>query len=224
MTYVLLFAGGLAGSLHCVGMCGVFPLALAGPDGRSSVWRQVLYNLGRLNTLVFLGAVSGAAGAVFVASGPLPVLERILAIVAGAFMILVGLETLGLLVQVTARGAAWTRAVLGQVLGGVIRSRSWAAPLALGVFNAFLPCQLIYAFAAKAASTASVSEGMLTMLCFGLGTVPAMLALGLGRALGGPAVRGRLATAAGLLVVAFGVVTLLRGLHVAVPGVHEHLP
>ena len=30
MTWVVPFLGGLAGSLHCIGMCGGFPLALAG--------------------------------------------------------------------------------------------------------------------------------------------------------------------------------------------------
>ena len=86
-----------------------------------------------------------------------------------------------------------------------------AAPLALGVFNAFLPCQLIYAFAARAASTASIAEGMLTMLAFGLGTVPAMLALGCTPRLVGPTTRARLARASGVLVVAFGLLTALRG-------------
>ena len=61
----------------------------------------------------------------------------------------VGLEMLGVLAQVTSRGAAFAQATVGRLLSGVIRSPPLAAPLALGVFNAFLPCQLIYAFAAR---------------------------------------------------------------------------
>jgi sulfite exporter TauE/SafE len=213
------FAGGIAGSLHCVGMCGGFPVALAGSS--TAKWtRQVLYNLGRLNTLVFIGAVSGAAGAAVVAAGPVRQFERALALVAGSFMIVVGLEVLGVLAQFTARGAALAQATVGRMLAGVMRSRSPAAPLALGVFNAFLPCQLIYAFAARAASTASVTEGMLTMLCFGLGTVPAMLAVGAAGALARPAVRARLSLLAGALIVAFGAITLLRGFEVVPHGGH----
>jgi sulfite exporter TauE/SafE len=209
VAYALIFVGGLAGSLHCVGMCGGFPLALAAGGGRN-LSRQLLYNLGRLNTLVAVGAVSGGMGAAMVASGPVWVLERALALVAGTFMIVVGLEMLGVLGGVTARGAALVQATIGRLLGGVIRSRSAAAPLALGVFNAFLPCQLIYAFAARAASTASVGAGMLTMLAFGLGTVPAMLAVGTTRALLPAAVRSRLTLLAGVLVLALGAVTMLR--------------
>ena len=212
MVYLMIFLGGLAGSLHCVGMCGGFPVALGARARRRNLLRQILYNAGRLNALVFIGALSGAAGAALVAGGSVRTLERGLATVAGAFMVVVGLEMLGVLAQVTSRGAAIAQATVGRLLGGVIHSRSLAAPLALGVFNAFLPCQLIYAFAARAASTASVSDGMLTMLCFGLGTVPAMLSLGVARVLARPSVRVRLGRAAGILVIAFGLVTLLRGL------------
>ena len=90
-------------------------------------------------------------------------------------------------------------------------SSSPLAPLALGIFNAFLPCHLIYAFAARAAVTASAVEGALLMLAFGAGTMPAMLALGATRVLARPALRARLSLVAGVLVVGFGVVTLLRG-------------
>ncbi len=222
MTYVLIFLGGLAGSLHCVGMCGGLPLALASGAPSRNLWRQLLYNAGRLNALVFIGAVSGALGAAFVAAGPVRTLARTLAVIAGGFMIVVGFEVLGLLAQITTRGAALAQATVGRMLGSVMRSRSAAAPLAVGVFNAFLPCQLIYAFAARAASTASVTEGILTMLCFGLGTVPAMLSLGVAGFLARPAVRARLSTASGILIIVFGVVTLLRGFDVLPHGGHVH--
>jgi sulfite exporter TauE/SafE len=222
MTYALIFLGGLAGSLHCVGMCGGFPLALAGAARSRNLGRQLLYNVGRLNTLIFIGALCGALGAAVVAAGPLRQFEQVLAVVAGTFMIVVGLEVLGVLAQITTRGAVLAQATVGRMLGGVMRSRSLAAPLALGVFNAFLPCQLIYAFAARAASTASVTEGMLTMLCFGLGTVPAMLSLGVAGVLARPAVRARLSAASGVLIIAFGVLTLLRGFAVLSHSGHGH--
>jgi sulfite exporter TauE/SafE len=222
MAYALVFLGGLLGSLHCVGMCGGFALALAGGRPTGNLSRQLLYNLGRLNTLAVIGALSGAAGMAVVARGPVWVVERALAVVAGLIMVVVGLEMLGVLAGFTARGAAVVQGSLGRLLGGVIRSRSPAAPLALGVFNAFLTCQLIYAYAARAASTASVGEGTLTMLAFGLGTLPAMLAVGTTHALVGARVRARLALVAGLLVVGFGVLTLLRGFDALPHAGHAH--
>jgi sulfite exporter TauE/SafE len=220
MTWLVPFLGGLAGSLHCVGMCGGFPLALAGGGQVGNGRRQLLYNLGRLNTLVFIGAVSGGFGQALVAAAPFVAVERTLAVFAGVVMVVIGAEVLGVMPQVSARAAAFTRATVGRLLGSVIRSRSAAAPLALGVFNAFLPCQMIYAFAASAASTRSATDGMLVMLAFGLGTVPAMLALGVTRALAAPRVRARLSLAAGVLVVLFGLVTILRGFDLLPHGAH----
>ncbi len=219
MTYLVVFLGGFTASLHCVGMCGGFPLALAGRAHNPS--RQLLYNLGRLNTLAFIGAVSGGLGQALLAAAPIATFERGLAIAAGLVMMLIGLEVLDTLPQFTGRLAWMARATVGRLLAGVIQSQSLAAPLALGVFNAFLPCQLIYAFAAVAASTGSAVSGMLVMLAFGLGTVPAMLALGMTRVLARPLVRARLSTAAGVLVIGFGVVTLLRGLDLLPHGAHH---
>lgn len=226
MLYLVSFLGGVAGSLHCIGMCGVFPLALARPGVARPLLRQTLYNLGRLNTLAFVGGVSGAFGAVVATAGPFRTAERVLAIVAGALMIVIGLEMLGLVRMLSTRAAALTQRTLSRWLGGVTASPSPAAPLALGVMNAFLPCQLIYAFAARAAATASVVDGALVMVAFGSGTIPAMLALGSSRRLAGPRLRGTLSRLAGVLVVAFGIVTLLRGAlpdagHAVMPHAHE---
>ena len=222
VAYVLILAGGLAGSLHCVGMCGGFPLALANGRPKRNLARQLLYNLGRLNTLAAVGALSGAAGMAITSRGPVWMAERALALASGLFMILVGLEMLGLLSGITARGAARVHATLGRALGGVMHSSSPAAPVALGVFNAFLPCQLIYAFAARAASTASIADGALTMIAFGLGTVLTMLAVGTMVTLFTQRGRVRLSRASGMLVLGFGPITLLRGVGLPPHVGHAH--
>ncbi|MBM4267770.1 MAG: sulfite exporter TauE/SafE family protein [Deltaproteobacteria bacterium] len=220
MTYAFAFAGGLAGSLHCVAMCGAFPLALARGRTQGRFGRQLLYNLGRLNTLVFVGALSGAFGAVVVEWGPLEAAKRVLALAAGAVLILVGLEMLGLVRGLTVRVAAAVQGTLGRSLRGVITSSSPAAPIALGVMNAFLPCHLIYAFAARAVSLASPIEGALTMLAFGAGTVPAML----GVALVGERLPARLRLGAdrvvALLMVLYGIVVALQGFGTTAGHVH----
>ena len=45
-------------------------------------------------------------------------------------------------------------------LRSLLTTRSRAAPLAFGVFNGFLPCPLVYAFAAEAASTSQSASGV----------------------------------------------------------------
>jgi sulfite exporter TauE/SafE len=207
----LAFAGGLAGSLHCVAMCGAFPLALARGRKEGRLARQLLYNLGRLNTLVFVGALAGALGAAVVGWGPLVAAKRVLALVAGAVLVTIGLEMLGVIRGLTGRAAVLVQGTLGRSLRGVITSSSPAAPVALGVMNAFLPCHLIYAFAAQAAALASPLGGALVMLAFGAGTVPAMLGIGLA----GDQLPGWLRLGAdravAVLLVAYGMVIAVQG-------------
>ena len=60
----------------------------------------------------------------------------------------------------------------------LLKTSGIAAPLAFGVLNGFLPCPLVYAFAAQAAASGGPASGFLTMAAFGLGTFPAMLMMG----------------------------------------------
>ena len=61
-------------------------------------------------------------------------------------------------------------------------TRSLFGRYLLGVANGFLPCGPVYTVALTAAATGSAAKGALAMLFFGLGTVPVLLALGLGAA------------------------------------------
>jgi sulfite exporter TauE/SafE len=210
MTYLWIFVAGAAASFHCVGMCGGFALAV-GTQRSRPLLRQLLYNVGRLNALVLIGALSGGAGAAFLTAVPIRLAENLLALIAGVAMLAVALEMLGIGRRITTHTTRLARATIGQALSGVMRSESLAAPLAFGVFNAFLPCQLIYAFAARAASTASLAEGMLTMLAFGLGTVPALAAVGLSGSYFSHSRRRRLVFASAVLVIGYGLITLGRG-------------
>jgi uncharacterized protein len=224
--YALLFLAGFAGSFHCIGMCGGFACALrADPRGAGATSvRHVLYNTGRLTTYCFLGGLAGGLGqAICTSTGlrrnlgttflsaSLDAGQRALAVVAGLLMIIMALSFFGL------RG--WHRATnnfggstLVISLRSLLGTPGHAAPLAFGVLNGFLPCPLVYAMVAQAASTVDVLSGILTMAVFGLGTFPAMLAMGgLGRLLV-PRWRTRGVRLAGGFILVLGLVTLGRGI------------
>lgn len=222
LVYLAPFLGGLAGSAHCLGMCGGFPLAIASVARRRPLQRQLLYNLGRVNALVFLGVLSGAVGAGMQLGGPPRLMQQILALAAGSIMLLIGAEQLGLLRAITPTLAATIHRSLAGWLGNILRSPSPGAPLAVGVLNAFLPCQLIYAFAAQAAATASPLHGGLVMLAFGLGTVPAMLSLGATPTLLSPRLRLHLSRLAAIGVILFGAITILRAFDIGLLHSHQH--
>ncbi|MGF1610862.1 MAG: sulfite exporter TauE/SafE family protein [Kiloniellales bacterium] len=219
MTYYLLvFVAGFAGSFHCVGMCGGFACALGrDPRGRSAtVARHLLYNGGRVTTYLFLGALAGAAGQSVAHAMTSPLGDsvitgqRLLTIGAGLLMIVMALQLLGLLQR--AHGIGFAGSTLAGSLRGLLAAPGAAAPLAFGVVNGFLPCPLVYAFVAQAASTADPLPAVLTMAAFGLGTFPAMLMMGgLGRLLQ-PVWRRRGVWIAGGFILLIGLITIARGL------------
>ena len=221
-AYLVIFAAGLAGSFHCIGMCGGFACAL-GRDpqgGGATVLRHLLYNTGRLTTYCFLGGLAGALGQIIctsqgvtvpLLSGPLDGGQRILATVSGVLMIAMALQFFGLLNRVHHVAIGFGGNTLAASLRSLLTAHGRAPPLAFGVFNGFLPCPLVYAFAAQAASTAGALPGFLTMASFGLGTFPAMLLMGgVGRMLA-PAWRQRGVWLAGSCILLLGLITLGRG-------------
>jgi uncharacterized protein len=224
--YALLFVAGVAGSFHCIGMCGGFACALGGdPRGPgATVVRHALYNTGRLTTYCFLGGLAGALGwSIYtclgarsplggpVVSGMLNAAQRGLAVIAGLLMILMALQFFGFwgLRRLTTGFGGSTLVI---ALRSLLTRRGHAAPLAFGVINGFLPCPLVYAMVAQAASTFDVLTGCLTMAAFGLGTFPTMLTMGgLGRLLA-PRWRQRGVRLAGSFILVLGLITLGRGL------------
>jgi uncharacterized protein len=224
MTYYLVvFAAGFAGSFHCLGMCGGFACALGrDPSGRGATTvRHLLYNSGRLTSYCFLGALAGALGQIMctrdgatftLLNGPLEAAERILAVVAGMLMIAMALQFFGFLQAFHRLTVGFGSSTFALSLRNLLTTRNRAAPLAFGVFNGFLPCPLVYAFAAEAASTFQALPGALTMASFGLGTFPAMLMMGgVGRMIA-PAWRQRGVWLAGSCILLLGLITLGRGI------------
>lgn len=206
------FILGLAGSLHCAGMCGPLAVALPHP-GRGMagfVGGRLLYQLGRVATYVALGAASGGLGHSLTMAG----VQRWVSFGAGVVVLS------GLLTAAWATPAAWvgrwTLRVKGW-LGWSLRRRTMGSLCVLGMVNGLLPCGLVYAAAAMAATAGGAWAGMGAMALFGLGTVPVMLGLGLGGRALPVAWRLKLSalTPASLAVV--GVLLVLRGMALGIP-------
>jgi hypothetical protein len=152
--------------------------------------------------------------------GSFDVGQRVLAIVAGLLMIVMALQLFGLLQRLHGVLIGFGGSTLVVALRSLLHARGPAAPLAFGVINGFLPCPLVYAFAAQAASTAAAVPGFLTMAAFGLGTFPAMLLMGgIGTRLR-PTWRRRGVWLAGSFILVLGLVTIGRGVLPLAHGLH----
>lgn len=207
MSFLVVFAFGLASGLHCLQMCGPIVLVI-GPSRRS----QLAYHGGRILTYMFLGALAGAAGSGLGMLGRLAGLASGARIFAGAAMICAGAVMLGVLrsnglVAIDRGGALALPARLTRAI-----ARRLTAPrgkFAAGLMLGFLPCGLIYAALLKAVDAASAPAGALTMLAFGLGTAAALLAIGFAAGFAGSWIN----RAAPISVMIAGAVLLWRALH-----------
>ena len=171
------FALGLAGAGHCLGMCGGIAAALnLGGQRNSAV--TLSYHGGRIASYTALGALLGfAAGSIDISAWTLG-----LRYLAGVLLIGMGLSIAGWwhgMARLERAGAVLWQPVQ-KLSSRWLPVRHWRQGFALGLCWGLMPCGLIYSSLAWAATAQSAAASALMMLCFGLGTLPAMLATSLG--------------------------------------------
>lgn len=209
------FILGLSSSLHCVGMCG--PIAMAIPVDRSNNGRILFgalqYNLGRVVTYSILGAIVGSMGLTLNTFGIL----QWLSIIAGVFLILFAWRKyLQRFIFGKIPGINFQFG-LNKMLGKVIRSKSPVKLLFLGGLNGLLPCGMVFAALLNAILTGEIIQSSLAMAMFGLGTLPAMLAVTFASNKIGTALRGKLSRVVPILLTVVGLLIVLRGMNLNIP-------
>ena len=181
------FLIGLASSIHCVGMCGgiIGALSYSLPAVvRDNTWQRLLYvsayNLGRLASYALMGLLAGLVGGeVFEpfgsGSGNL-VIRVVAAILIGA----TGLYLAGWFPQFARTERLgerlWGR--LAPVARRLIPVKSVPQGFLYGCVWGWLPCSLVYTMLIISTASGGASQGMVSMLAFGLGTLPVMITTG----------------------------------------------
>jgi len=188
-SYLFAFAMGLFSSLHCIGMCGsivgTLTLSLA-PEIRSNkrtLFPFVLnYNLGRIISYSIAGAIVG----IFEFFLTLPFEmgsygHRTLQILSAIVMASAGLYIAGWFphfAYIEKPGSRLWKFIepFGRKLIPV--TNKFQAFL-FGMVWGWLPCGLVYTALALAVTTGNIIHSSLTMLAFGLGTLPAVMGIGI---------------------------------------------
>jgi hypothetical protein len=219
MDFVAAFTLGFFGSLHCIGMCGPLALAFLPTGGSQARWVRVaggslLYNFGRVTTYAMLGLLFGLLGGAARLAG----WQQMLSITTGSVILLwlVLPKYLTQRVATRQRGAALL-ARLKLSLHRLLRSHRRAAPFGIGLLNGLLPCGFVYLALAGALAQPSVVRSMWFMALFGLGTMPALLALVLPNGLLAPSWRVSLRRLLPVGTAVVAVLLIVRGLALGVP-------
>lgn len=214
--YLEIFLIGLLGSMHCIGMCGGFVAmySLKKPAEEPSFSYHLLYNIGRITTYSLIGGTLGYIGSFAASLGKHRGLPGAVLLFSGVVMVLMGLNLAGLLGK---RGlfeetGITERTFFRKSLHKILALESALGTFLLGLLLGFLPCGLLYPLFMNAAASGSFFNGMLIMLIFGLGTVPAMLSFGYLVSRIQPHMKVLLYRIAAFMIVLLGVRSLLRGM------------
>ncbi|ADJ64688.1 sulfite exporter TauE/SafE family protein [Herbaspirillum seropedicae] len=188
--------------------------------------RVLCYNLGRLSSYALAGALAGgiAAGLLRGADvlGWLAPAQRVAYLITNIVLVLLGLyltQWWPALARLEQWGSAlWVR--VRPLAARLVPVDTPAKALLLGSLWGWLPCGMVYSALLTALMAGSAMQGALTMLAFGAGTLPVLLAAGLsGARLRQLAQRPAVRLAAGVVVLAFGIMGLLRGAEIGGMGI-----
>ena len=182
-------------------------------DGTDQMPFHLGYNGGRILSYTVAGGIMGGLGLLLAEFSALDRAQHILLIIAGIFMILLGLYLAGwwrILVRLEEIGGpVWKRLEpLGRRFMPV---RTVLQAFSLGLIWGWLPCGLVYSALIWAVSAGGILHGALLMLAFGLGTLPNLLLMGAAAgALQKFIRRPWVKSVAGLLVMLFGLLAIAR--------------
>ena len=200
-------------------MSVTFPVTFVrrGPQSLSTPQTNVLaFNAGRIGSYMIAGAMAGSIGGAigqgWVMSDTMTA-RTLLFLFANMMIIATGLTLMGIpqLLAPLERlgGVLWP--YVSPLTKKILPLNTLPRAALFGMLWGWIPCGMVYAILLSAMSAGSAAAGMLTMLGFGLGTLPAMLAAGWAAGgLGRWARDWRLRLAAGAAVVAMGVFGFAR--------------
>ena len=201
------FIIGIVGSGHCISMCGgittMLTSAIQKPSPHGDITHVTIannlprvtasrpasndtnvllltYHLGRVFSYCIIGAIAGFTGSLAAKSLGLPIAG--LRIVAAIFLILLGLyigQWLMWLNRIEAVGKHLWKYV-SPLAKYVIPVNTPKKALGLGALWGWLPCGLVYSTLTWSLASGSLYTGAAIMFFFGLGTLPALMAISLG--------------------------------------------
>src|SRR5450830_1320307 len=195
LSLVPMFMVGLAGSVHCIGMCGGIVGALSISGGAPAAPTRPVIAIAVARPALQANVLRLLANLMLVALG---------LYLMDAWRVLAHLEAAG--------NVVWRR--VRPLLKPLMPMDTAFKALAVGGLWGWVPCGMVYSALLTAMLQGSALDGAAAMAAFGLGTLPMLLGMGLlGTRLRAQMQRRPVRIASGLLVLGFGLLGLLRAAH-----------
>lgn len=207
---------GFFGSFHCIGMCGPIAIALPVPNSSnlSFFTGRILYNLGRVVSYSFLGAIFGLLGGRIALAGA----QQSVSIILGIVIIL------AVLLPQKYKNYFIQHSLIQKIvqpiksnIGALFNKADFSAMFLIGILNGFLPCGLVYVALAGAIASGDAISGAAVMILFGLGTVPAMFAATVFGKFINVGIRTKLRKATPYLAIVLAIIFIMRGMNLGIP-------
>ncbi|MBU4331814.1 sulfite exporter TauE/SafE family protein [Candidatus Parcubacteria bacterium] len=217
ISYWLILLIGLLASFHCVGMCGGLVMTYTtrhhakngqGSKPGKATRAHFQYNFGRVISYTSVGGILGGVGSFF---GINPTFTGIITLIAGGFMLLMGLSLLTnfkWLEKIKLRAPDF----IARFLYNQSHTKKPKGPFIIGLLNGFMPCGPLQAMQLYALASGSITRGALSMGIYALGTVPLMFGFGSFISLISQTRIKQVMKVSGAVVIILGLFMLNRGL------------
>lgn len=214
-----MLVSGLLASFHCVMMCGNMVLSYAVKGNEEGpMFKRMLphfaYHSAKLVSYTAVGLLLGSIGA-FISQDA----RSWVSVLAGVYMVLLGLNMTGkfpVLAHLTPRPPRFLMQALTKLrkrstADAASGESSLATPVTFGLMTGMMPCGPLQAAQVAAAGAGTPVLGAISMLGFGLGTIPLMLGYGAVATLLSGQFKKKMAIAGAIVIMLLGVVMVNRG-------------
>lgn len=216
ITLILAAIGlGFASGFHCLGMCGPIALSLGLSKSKQVNFQiqNLTYQLGRIITYSFLGALVGIIGEGFHLAG----FQKYLSIFAGLLLITMALFSFGgdFASKIPSINKALLKVKIN--LSKLLQKTDYSSRFLTGALNGFLPCGMVYMALTASLAAGGVWQSASFMLFFGLGTFPFMFAAVLFGNILNATVRNKILKIVPIFMLLLGALFILRGMELGIP-------
>jgi len=216
--YFSAFLIGLAGSVHCVGMCGPLALAIPGASkdkGFTFFLRTIAYQISRISGYGVLGLIVGFFSQGMQITG----IQPYFSLLSGIILLFLGF--FGIIPEVNAFSKypiiQHFQVKINQIIGTVMTNEHFSTPFVLGFLNAMLPCGMIYIALGTGLSSGNMSEAALYLISFGLGTLPLMFMMSLSGQFLSLQMRRSWQKTIPIIFMISGIILIYKGMNIDLP-------